>query len=273
MHSPWVAIPTVLLLLSTAALAQPVSPSDPLPGQPDRTYADLVAALVPGIVIDDNNYSGGQLPDIRHLGGWDEDGLALASTGRVSITAHPLGNRLALLLDFGTAADEVTDLAILALFDPVATPPLLDAVNASSDRWTAFLDPAHLPLGTGADLLLTQNTHFNSSQAYATTALTLVQHDLFEPIDIISTFSETNCAFERIQSLAVTTHPAAPFAEILATVTEQTTIPPEPCAEPAAPAAGTRAIAVTYRWDAEAERYLPDSDAFGILARENETRF
>lgn len=31
--------------------------------------------------------------------------------------------------------------------------------------------------------------------------------------------------------------------------------------------------ALTYRWDAAAQRYTPDSDAFTHLARENEERF
>lgn len=36
---------------------------------------------------------------------------------------------------------------------------------------------------------------------------------------------------------------------------------------------GSRTIPVTYRWDAAEQRYGPDTDAFEVLARENEARF
>lgn len=276
MANPLAAFPAATMLLTmlgATALAQPVAPTDPLPGQAGLTYADLIENIAPGIVFDGNGYSGGRLPDIRHLGGWDDDGIELAATGSLRITARPVGSRLAALLDFDTAGNDVTDLAILALFDPAAGPRLLDAVNASFDRWTAFRDPAVLPLGDGADLLLTQSTHFNSEQAYAISALTLVRHDRLELIDTVAMLSESNCAYDLSQSLEVTSSAALPFADIVAVVTEQTTIPPEACPGLVALVEGSRTIAVTYRWDAGAQRYAPDSDAFGILARENETRF
>jgi hypothetical protein len=276
MVKPLATILVVLtLFIGPAALAQPVSypePTDPLPGQAGKTYADLVQLVAPGISLDGGAYTGGQLLEVRHIEGWDDD-VALAATGGLRIAALPAGSRLALLLDFGTAEDQVTDLAILALFDLADTPRLLDAVNASLDRSTSFLDPYFVALGDSAGLLLTQSTHHNSGQGYTNTALILIQDDLFEAIDIIFTFRENNCAYERNQSLDVKPAAAAGFADIVATVVEETSIPNETCDSPDAPAPGSREIIVTYRWNPDTERYAPDSDAFGILARENETRF
>ncbi|KRA45634.1 hypothetical protein ASD80_04705 [Devosia sp. Root635] len=266
----------LMLFTGPAAFAQPVShlePTDPLPGKAGGSYADLIAFVAPGIVLDGSAYSGGQSLDIRHLAGWDDPGVTLAATGQLHISALPAGPRLAVLLDFGTAANEVTNLAILALFDLTETPRLLDAVNASLDGSTSFIAPYLVALGDGADLLLTQSTHHNSSQGYAMTALTLLRDDRFELIDTVATFRENNCSYERSQSLDVTSAPATPFADIVAIVTERTTIPTGPCTDLAPPGPGTRTITVTYSWDSATARYTPDSDAFDALARENETRF
>ena len=95
----------------------------------------------------------------------------------------------------------------------------------------------------------------------------------FDLIDTIATFRENNCAYERNQSLEVKPIAAEPFADLVATVIEETTIPAEACTDPASTEPGTRSIAVTYGWDAAAGHYTPDSDAFDILARKNEARF
>ena len=155
---------------------------------------------------------------------------------------------------------------------PKNTPRLLDKVNASAQRWTSFFEPAHIPLGTGADLLLTESTHHNSSQGYATSALILVRDGRLDLIDMVSTFSEKLCAYERTQSLAVKPVAAEPLADIVAVVTEEITVSAETCSD-AAPEPSIKDITVTYHWDAAAGHYTPDSDAFEVLARENEARF
>jgi len=263
------------LLMGPAAFAQPVSypePADPLPGQTEWTYADLVQLVAPGITLNGSAYAGGQPLDIRHFAGWDDEGVMLPEAGPLHISALPLDSQLALLLDFGPAEYDVSNIAILALFDLANTPRLLDVANASSQRWTAFLPPAHIPLGTGADLLLTQGTHHNSSQGYATSTLILVRDDRFELIDMISTFSEKFGTYERTQSLDVEPVAAEPLADIVAVVTEDITISTETRSD-TAPEPGTSEITVTYHWDAAAGHYTADSDAFELLARENEARY
>lgn len=59
----------------------------------------------------------------------------------------------------------------------------------------------------------------------------------------------------------------------MATVTELTAPSGERCGAAPVPEPGTRTITVTYRWDGGKQRYIPDSDAFDALARENEQRF
>ncbi len=64
-----------------------------------------------------------------------------------------------------------------------------------------------------------------------------------------------------------------PLVDIHATVRETTAATDEDCGDDTVPEPAERTISVTYRWDAARSRYLPDSDAFERLARENEQRF
>jgi hypothetical protein len=182
-------------------------------------------------------------------------------------------DRTVLRLDFGPAQDSASGFVVLALFDVTGEPRLLDAADIAFDRWTAFAEPVRLPVGEGDDLLVTRSTHFNSSQGYATTALILLRGDRFALVDTISTFDDRACTFERTQRLGIRQGTGTPLADIRATVSERTTVSAGQCGEATVPEPGTRNIAVTYRWDAAGERYSADSDAFDVLARENERRF
>jgi hypothetical protein len=201
--------------------------------------------------------------------------VGLAPTGPLRLTAVSLRSggmdRMALLVDFG-ATEYSLDFAILALFDVEGEPRLLDAADIASGQWTSFMDPVRLSVSAGDDLLVTQSTHHNSSRVYATASLILVRNDRFELVDTISSFSDKDCAYERSQNLTVEQGSGEPVADIVARVTELTVITAEGCNGRAGLEPGSRTITVTYRWDSAAQRYMPDSDAFTQLARENEQR-
>jgi len=258
-----------LALLAAAAggaLGQPVSypqAADLLPGAPDRTYGDLARLVAPG--------------GVRHIGGEDMGDSAPLSSGVKRIAALPVRSggqdRMALLLDFGESDDGVSGFVILALFDMAAEPRLLDAAQVAFDRYTAFADPARLAAGIGDDLVAIRSTHFNSSQGYVTTALILLRAGRIEPVDTVSTFDDRTCARQRSQLLGFGPGAGEPFADIVATVTERTEATGEDCGGEDVPGPPTRRITATYRWNAAAERYLPDSDAFAVLAQEKQDRF
>lgn len=251
--------------------------TEPLRAGAAETYADLIQLVVPGIVVGDGRYSGVPEIDIRHIDGEEGGDLRPMPTGSllVSDVALPSGgsDRLAVLFDFGDAEYSVEGFVILALFDIAEEVKLLDAAHVGFDRRTYFLDPARLPLGAGSDLLVTQSAHSNSGQHYEIAALILVRNDRFELVDIIFSFSERGCAFDRTQRLSVRHGEGEPFASVIATVTERTAAPEGACDEAVSLETAIRTITVTYRWDTVAQRYLPDSDAFVVLARENEERF
>lgn len=262
----------IALTLLTLALAcagghaRTVHSTDAVAPDTATTYADLVALVVPGGVA---------IP-VADIGFEDiDDTLAPASAANPTLSAVPVRSggreRVALLLDFGSGQYTV-GFAILALFDVSDEPRLIAAANVALGEYTAFADPAILPVHAGNDLLAIRSTHHNSSQNYAHTALILLHDDRLDLVDIIFTFSDRACAFDRNQQLDLQKGAGQPFADILVTVTETTVPSGEQCGDAALPEAGTRTIAATYGWDAAARRYRPQSDAMENLARENDER-
>jgi hypothetical protein len=243
--------------------------ADHVGGREDVTFADLVRLVVPGT-------AGNEIIDVREIGSEAVEDLEPGSVAAPLLMAVPVRSgghdRMALLLDFGSGRD-VVGLAILALFDIAGEPRLLDAANVASGEHTYFLDPARLAVGSGDDLLAIGSTHWNASQGYTTAPLVLLHNDRLELVDTISTFDEKLCAYERTQRLDLRQGAQDPFSDVVATVTEVTTLSGDDCGEAPAPKPGTRTMTVTYSWNIGEQRYVPDSDAFAILAAENEERF
>lgn len=274
-------VPRLAALVGSAMLWMPVERAfaepvlrpdlaDLVGGSEDVTFADLVRLVVPGTV-------GNETIDVRDIGSDVVEDIEPASVAALRLAAVPVrsgGNdRIALLLNFGRGRD-VVGLAILALFDVTGEPRLLDAANVASGDATYFLDPARLAVGTGDDLLAIGSTHANSGQTYTTVPLVLLRNDRLELVDSIFVFDERVCAFERTQRLDLMRRGAQePFSEVVATVTELTAPSGWDCGEASVPEPGTRTITVSYHWHAGEQRYIPDSDALAVLARENEERF
>ncbi|MGE0502752.1 MAG: hypothetical protein AB7I79_18670 [Rhizobiaceae bacterium] len=268
------------ILLAFAASAQEVTfpeVGDSVPGVDGATYLDLVREVVTDAAIGPDGWATGtKVTPLRHVAGDDRTVLpperAVLETG---ISALPLadGKRLLLMFEIGRPEGDAANFAVLALYRLDATPRLLDAVDVGYDESNFFLNPPISPLG-GGDMILTLGLHFNSSQVYQTTGITLLRGDRFEFIDGVFTFDEHACAFDRTQRIAFDIQPpTGTFATIDASVTELTTLTGEDCGEDPAPQDAERTIANAYEWDAVQERYVPDSDAFERLRQENEQRF
>jgi hypothetical protein len=251
----------------------------PVEGHAPTTYLDLLRLVVPDLAAEGDLHAGHASAGIRTI---DADAQAAAAPQPFRIGAiqalDPGGapdNRLLVLAQPEEAADSAEGYAVLALFELASPPRLLDALNVAFDRFTSFGEPARLPVAKDATLLVTRSTHFNSGQAYVTTVLLLLRGDRLELVDMIFTFDETVCDFERSQvlSLAAASASGGQPAEVTVTVTETTTPAEHPCSEGEAPGPQTRRIAVTYAWNAAQGRYEPSSNALLELAAENAQRF
>ncbi len=279
----FIAAVAVLWALLGAAMSQEVEFPDAaheVPGKKGVTYLDLLKEIVPDASIDPEGWLvGTKVIEVRHIAGpgsrMDPPAAVKIDTGISALPIHG-GNRMLVLAELGRPEGEAAKFAVLALYDMADRPKLLDVVNVGYDESNFFLNPTVLPLG-GGDLILTLSLHFNSSQAYQTTGLTLLRDDRFDYIDAIFTFDDKHCAFERAQQVAIDAASSdAPFATIDASVTETVVATEEAatCGEDALKVEpGERTIANAYVWDAAAKRYVSETDAFEKLADENRDRF
>jgi len=275
------ALPMALLLAAAARAEGVIFPdlADPVPGLEKITYLDLVRQVVPDIAAAAGAYRGYNVIDVRHIGGDEMKSAPPETASLVDAAALPVRSdgkdRLLLMLDLGEGVGTVERFTVLALYSLAGTPTLLDAATVGFDRNTYFRDPGRLSLGEGKDVALTMSTHFNSSQGYATTALILIRNDRLQLVDTISTFDDKYCSYERTQvpEFRAGDRDGHTYSDIVATVTETVKLTGQTCGDEETPGGATRTIAVTYRWDDAASRFVPDSDAFEVLARENSERF
>lgn len=271
----------MMLPAAVARAAEVASPelADPVPGTASLKYLDLARHVLPDLELHNGAYRGSEVIEMRHVGGADyavvpQEEFTVGGVDALPVRADGR-DRLALILDLGDSLHAAEGFVVLALYEPRNPPVLLDAVQIGFDRRTHFRDPAAVALGPDRDLLLTVSTHSNSSQGYATSAMILVRDGRFELVDTILTLDDRGCGFERVQmpefSADAGSSPA--YADIAVTVTETTVHTGEDCGGQKLPPEGTRTIRATYRWDDAEVRFMPDSDALEVLARETEARF
>jgi hypothetical protein len=253
--------------------------SEAVAGVDGVTYLDLVRQVVPDIAAGDGGYQGHKVIDVRHIGGEAMQSPPPDTISLFNVAALPVRSdgkeRLLLLLDLGQGADSAEGFAVLALYSLVGLPTLVDAANVGYDQSTYFFGQGRLSLGEGKDVVLTMSTHFNSNQAYVTTAMILARNDRLQLVDTVSTFSDKSCSFEHDQmpDFRAGDRDGRTYSDIVATVTETTKPTAEACSGEEKPKEETRKITVAYRWDEASSRFVAGSDAFEVLAKENETRF
>jgi hypothetical protein len=270
------------LVPAAAAHAQSAATADPgdaVPGSHGVTYLDLVRQIVPDIATTDNGYEGHKTIDLRHIGGDDMASDAPDPIDVSAVSVLPVQSdgkdRLLLLVDLGQAEDSAQSSTVLALFSTGDSPKLLDAADVGYDRFTGFGEPAKLSLGEGKDLVITQSSHFNSNQNYEATPMILIRNDRLQLVDVVWTLDDRSCSYARDQVPAFRAgdRDARTYSDIVATVTDTTTLSNEDCSNEEPPKAGTQTFTVTYRWDEAASKFVPDSDGFERLAKENEGRY
>jgi hypothetical protein len=270
------------LALVSAAHAQnaaSVDPDDTVPGAQDVTYMDFVRQIVPDMEATENGYQGHKTIGLRHIGGDDMASDAPDPIGVSTISALPVQSdgkdRLLLLFDLGQSDDSTQSFTVLALFTTGDSPKLLDAADVGYDRFTGFGEPATLSLGEGKNLVITQSSHFNSSQNYEATPMILVRNDRLQLVDTVWTLDDRSCSFERqeVPEFHAADRDARTYSDIVATVTETTTLSNSDCGDEQPPKPGKRTFTVTYRWDEAASKFVPGSDDFGKLGEENEQRY
>jgi hypothetical protein len=274
------ALPLALCLPASVHAQEVAVPrlGDPVPGVNGLTYLDLARQLVPDIARAGDSYVGHKIADLRHIGGDEWAGEPPETIEMTDVAVLPVRSdgkdRLLLLFDLGDPGDVVGDDAVLALFNVAGPPTLVDAAEVGYDVHNGFDAPPRLSLGEGKDLVFTRSSHFNSNQAYVTTALILIRNDSLQLVDSIFTFHDRACSYVRDEVLDVRAgdRDGRTYSDIVVTVTETTELADPVCEGDQPPKPGTRTASATYRWDDAASRFIPDSDAIKKLEAENMER-
>lgn len=271
-----IAVLAVCAPLSAAAagISRP-EPGDAVPGAAGMIWLDLVRQVLP----DYDGIRGTASIPLRHVGGAAMDQEAPAAFTRAVLSAVEAQQggalRHLLLIDLSSSVESAEGYAALAMFDAGAAPKLVDAALVSFDRLVHFAETPTVRVAPGSDLVIVGSVHFNSSQGYGLHAMILPRDGRLELVDTVSTLGENGCGYSWTQTPAFRAGEAADrrYADIVATVTETIAHVDDECGDRTRPPELQREITVTWRWDEGVSRFIPDSDAFELLARDNEQRF
>lgn len=249
-----------------------VALADPIPGTA-LTYLDLARQVVPDLAAEGRRWRGTTLSrEIAEKLDLDQDwpdGLLL-DTARI-VRLEP---SFILFLDLGGPAGDPSAPALLLLYSGGPEPALRDAVDVGRDQDTGFAENGVQALDGQSRLLVIDNTHWNSQQAYRISTLVWATPERLDTIDEVMTLSESLCGLRRTQEPRISPEPEAGGkpASIRVEVLLHDEAVKESCGRRQVPKRDKR-IAVTYRWNAAKRVYLPDSKALEKLAAENEKRF
>jgi hypothetical protein len=251
-----------------------------LPGHADVTYLELLRQLAPDLALAADGTADGHLAKaLRYASGGEPSAEAGEPVVIDRVTALPVRaegkDRLLLMVDLGDGGDRAESFAMLALVDNGPSPKIADAADVSSDLFTSFFDPPLLALSPDDQAVLISNRHSNSNQSYDSTLMLFVRDGRITAIGDVFAFGDWWCGFRHLQtpSFEIVPEPGQPYASIRASVRDAGIFDGDACEGEERPEPFERTVSATWRWDAEEERFIADSDALEKLAEEDEDRF
>jgi hypothetical protein len=274
---PFAAVPALLVLLSAPALAddQYLTPSDPIAGHPDLTYADMLKQVIPDLADDG---SSGHLPDdIRHIDPGSEgdvpDSVDIQTlyVEHIQVAGRPT---LWLLTDLG-GGGTLGDYSLLSVFSDEAQPKLIDTAEVDTDRFTNFSD-VPLRISKVDEAMLVDSNHFNSEQNYSAQDLVFVRDGKLTVAASFLVFGVHACHMVQEERLKISSRASGkdywPFTATITRAQARNKDDAEDCLAEDAPTK-SKSFAATYKWDATRGAYRTSSKALDQLAKSNETLF
>ena len=260
--------------VSAASLA------DRLPGHPGVTSFDLARLVVPDLVDGADGATGHKVVAYRHIGGKTmlappEDPINLGSDA-VDLMAVPgRADRIIALIDLGPSDENVEEAEVLGLYALSPKLRLLDVVEVGNDRWTGVESKNPPMLAPGSPLIVVDSGHSNSNESFDSTDLIFLRGDRFRLVDVLMTFNESFCAFDRTQepSYRAIAGPG-PYRGLEVSVRETVKLSGETgCTDQKPPRrGGVHVYKGVYRWDAAKGRFVARSKALDAVAALTETR-
>ena len=269
---------TAALLVSTATYAAEAALTDPVPGHPDKTYADLVGQVVEGFALAANGTATADVKTaFRHV---DEDSEPADPAGPVTIDGVQYetfrsGGRDMLALRTNLQAPDVWDTVVLAVFDPDLK--LVDKAEIDLDSSVSIDAP--MPISADDDGLVVRSSHSNSGENYEAAQLVYLNGTELTALASIPAYSWQVCESENAATAGFEvwddTKPG--FWPISASLSIEHT-PHTDCpagdadAEADVPAepdtAWTKSAMSTYAWSASLGGYVQNSDGITPLSDE-----
>lgn len=190
------------LLVSTSAFAESVEMTDPVPGHPGTTYADLVGRFVPGLkYADDSGWTASVPTAYRYPdepGPHDYDDVPGAVTiSSLEVQSLKSGGKPVLAL----AVDMLGDwqMTILGAFDPDLN--FVDAARIDLDR---FVETEQLlaisPDDTG---LVVRSTHSNAGENYEQTQLVYLDGAELSALPEVYGYSMYVCGYNNVARTSI----------------------------------------------------------------------
>lgn len=268
--------PTASVLGQSETGALP-APSDIAAG--DKTYAELIAMVLPGAVETDEFIVVETDVALPHIEGEDFAVIAPAPVTVIDFNGVSLDvdgkPHLALMIELAEAPNSAAPIAALALFDVSGEPVLVDAVDIGFDRQSGFALPPTLTVGAGHDLILGFNSHGNAGQFYnAITIIDVVDGEL-TMVDQVLTLATLGCDETRTQYLdyVVATPEGEGKGDFTVIVRDVFEPIDETCTNLGPHMIGETSYVVDYRWDEAEGRYVAQGDGWAEFDDMNSARF
>jgi hypothetical protein len=237
------------------------------PGSP-TTYFDLLRLIFPDLKKPEGKSFeavAGETVPVRHIDREYEEQPLTGTMKFLVISSLPIkgGNQPLLLLHVDVTREtpeisgpQVEEYSLLALFQTVKTPKLLDLVDIKADRFNGFLEERPLlNLTPGRQACLIYHHHFNSNQSYNIIRLLFVRNRRLQEILSVAPFSVTSrCeTFGSQAAFRVVPDHSRPYPEVVATVTLKRKKDPPDC-QPRRPGF-TRTYRGIWQWDPKKRGY------------------
>ena len=269
-----VALAALLTLASFPAYAQSIA--DTVPGHGETTYFDLMKQVIPDLTLSEDGATGHLPEGIVHLEGEDSTGETPETVAIDTISVETVrsggADTLWVLADIGEGGNLGT-YTLLAVFDPSATPKLLDAKEVDVLDFGGF-SGSPFAISKDSEAMMVGSEHFNSSQSYQHRALAHLYDGKLQLITTFSLFGTRGCEEWTTEELTVGADESYnDYWTIDATIVRKRALAGQECEDPLDSDWRHREFIAQYVWDSSETQYVPARNDFEDLARMDEALY
>ena len=247
------------------------TPSDPVAGHAETTYADLIKQVIPDFTLNADHDWTGTLPDgVRHIEGPGSVGETPDPVKISYVDVRELDaegrKTMWVMADLGDGGNLGT-YTLLMLFDDSTMPKLLDAAEVDTDGLTGFID-VPVRISPHDEAIMVDSEHSNSSQTYQALTLLFAHGGKLTKIDGFFAFGTRSCTYHQYEQVDVTAKPSGKgFWPIRAVNTRRVGKYAETACPDEDGKLKAKTFSAVYTWNARTGRYETMSKELTRLAK------